>query len=71
MHFPHACGTTLADLDLIIANYGGANQLYLNDGSGAFTKDAASPIAVGSVETQSIALGDVDGDGGARSVVGR
>ncbi len=48
------------DLDLVTGSYGWLNQVYLNDGKGAFTD---SMQVLGSLSTRSIALGDVDGDG--------
>lgn len=52
------------DLDLAIANYsaGVANKLYKNDGSGDFSADT-STIDVERKLTNSLAAGDVDGDG--------
>ncbi|MBD2705172.1 VCBS repeat-containing protein [Spirosoma sp. BT702] len=52
------------DLDLLTANLGSDNvSVRLNDGSGNFTAPATNPNpAVGS-HPQSVALGDVDGDG--------
>ena len=52
------------DLDLLTANIGNNNvSVRLNDGSGNFTAPATNPdLAVGD-SPQSVALGDVDGDG--------
>ncbi|WP_143872214.1 putative Ig domain-containing protein [Catenovulum sediminis] len=50
------------DIDLIYANRGQANQLYLNDGDGGFSSTAIS-VAEESVNSQSIVLADFDGDG--------
>ncbi len=52
------------DLDLAIANYstGVANTLYINDGSGDFSANT-SIIGVESKLTNSLAAGDLDGDG--------
>ena len=44
----------------MVANEGGANSLYLNNGSGSFVDSTQS---LGTGDTASIALGDVDGDG--------
>ncbi len=50
------------DLDVITGNYGAANRVYLNDGTGSFTT-TASGQAQGNTRTEFIALSDVDGDG--------
>ena len=47
--------------------YGGANELYRNDGSGTFARVTGSAISslIGSVytNTRAVAWGDMDGDG--------
>jgi hypothetical protein len=51
------------DLDAFIANagdYGGANQVWINDGTGVFTD---SGQLLGEGESLIVALGDLDGDG--------
>ena len=58
------------DLDVVVGNEGAPNQLLLNDGNGAFAEVTDSAIAVGSADTWSIALGDVDNDGDLDVVVG-
>ena len=54
-------------LDVIIANWGSANQLLLNGGSGDFSLDA---VFEGSSSTYAVDCGDVDGDGDADLVFG-
>ncbi|NTW00740.1 MAG: VCBS repeat-containing protein, partial [Oscillochloris sp.] len=49
------------DADLVLGNEGQANQIFLNDGSGAFS--AGSTFGSGTDTTLSIALGDLNGDG--------
>ena len=53
-----------ADIDLVIGNNYGANQLMINDGSGQFAEDTDSAIATGTDYTNAVAAADVDGDGG-------
>ena len=54
------------DLDAFVANIGygtppeGPNEVWLNDGDGTFTNTEQS---LGFAESQSVALGDLDGDG--------
>ena len=48
------------DLDVAIANWGGTDRLYLNDGTGTF--DEGQNIGT-SASTAGVALGDVDADG--------
>ena len=56
-----------ADIDVVVGN-NGHNQVFFNDGSGGFTENSSSAIAIGSYDTHAIALGDVNNDGGARGV---
>jgi hypothetical protein len=59
------------DLDLVAGNYYQACRLYLNDGTlDPFGSVTGSDIATGIQRTESVALGDVDGDGDLDLVVG-
>jgi hypothetical protein len=49
--------------DVVVANSDQANALYLNDGAGALPEEDARPFGSGFDDTQSVAVGDVDGDG--------
>lgn len=53
------------DLDVVIGNgyYDEQNRLLINDGSGTFVDATATQLPVSANATQSVALGDVDGDG--------
>ena len=61
----HAYVLVRADLDVLFANYGEANQLFLNDGAGGLTEDTSSALAVASADTYAIFAADIDNDGGA------
>ncbi|MCI0340459.1 MAG: VCBS repeat-containing protein [Planctomycetales bacterium] len=50
------------DLDLLFANRGVQNRLYLNNGSGLFTDATAARLPTDTDPTVDIASGDVDGD---------
>ena len=51
-------------LDFVTVNAGsGTVSVMLGNGAGGFTAAAGSPITVGGADGQSIALGDVNGDG--------
>ena len=62
------------DLDLVVGNgdygAGSQNRLYLNNGNGVFTDVTASHMPIAIDSTDSVALGDVDGDGDQDLVVG-
>ena len=46
-----------------MGNYGGANELYRNDGQGNFAAVVGSAVTSGSAPTSAVAWGDIDGDG--------
>jgi hypothetical protein len=55
--------------DVVVANYGQANQLFVGDAAGGLTLDTSSPIATGSDSSYSVTIGDVTNDGIADVVV--
>jgi hypothetical protein len=55
--------------DVVVANNGQANQLFVGDAGGGLTLDTSSPIATGSDKSYSVTIGDVTNDGIADVVV--
>jgi hypothetical protein len=56
------------DLDALVANAGAGQDVYLNDGAGAFSPHPSAPI-FGAGNSAAIALGDIDGDGDLDAIV--
>ena len=52
-----------ADLDLVVANWGGASEIYLNDGAGHFEQIHSRQFKRSIHYASSLALGDYDSDG--------
>lgn len=52
-----------ADLDLVLAVWGGASEIYLNDGSGALRRVQAGEFGQAVTFASSVSTSDVDGDG--------
>jgi len=51
------------DLDIVLANRGGPDELWWNDGSGHFTRDGEAPFASAARASVGVSAADVDGDG--------
>eukprot|EP00316_Scyphosphaera_apsteinii_P007920 CAMPEP_0119309550 /NCGR_PEP_ID=MMETSP1333-20130426/15829_1 /TAXON_ID=418940 /ORGANISM="Scyphosphaera apsteinii, Strain RCC1455" /LENGTH=795 /DNA_ID=CAMNT_0007313543 /DNA_START=59 /DNA_END=2442 /DNA_ORIENTATION=- len=56
------------DLDLLIGNADGPNEMLINDGRGGFT--SSSGLLAGSGFTKAVAFGDVDGDNDLDVILG-
>jgi hypothetical protein len=59
-----------ADLDLVVANWGGASEIYLNDGAGHFEQAPSAAFRRSIHYASSVALADYDGDGDLDVLIG-
>ena len=59
-----------ADLDLIVANWGGASEIYLNNGSGYFDQVSSAAFRRSIQYASSMALGEYDSDGDLDILIG-
>jgi hypothetical protein len=68
-----SCGVALADLDVdgdldaVLGNFDGFNQVFLNDGTGTLVDSGQS---LGTANTMTVALGDLNADGSPDLVCG-
>jgi hypothetical protein len=59
-----------ADLDLVVANWGGASEIYLNDGAGYFEQTPSTAFRRSIHYASSLALADYDSDGDLDILIG-
>jgi len=50
------------DLDIFVANRKSSNHLYINDGKGLFTDEAAARLGLDTFKTNGVLIADMDGD---------
>lgn len=59
-----------ADLDLVVANWGGTSEIYLNDGAGYFDQTLSAVFDRSITYAGSMAMGDYDSDGDLDILIG-